>query len=202
MNVAFPPVGHIICSSSDGTNYTQVSGPAQITVYFKNAKCVFDDVTPSARYPFLAKWSPNCNACCFMGEYKGMPCLISIYLASDGRAGLDAWNLGKVPGRVIFEEREGMSDLCVPVLHGQKIYKSPFNYDDSIYTFKNLISHQPADASSIHRTITKQDRKLHIIFNDIVFVLKSLAIILAIGIVFLLAIFIVMLVIAGLMSIF
>lgn len=139
MNAVFPPVGYIICRSSDGSCYIQISRAAQITVFFKESKCVFDGVTPSIGHPFLAKWSPNGNACCFMGEYKGMPRLIIIYIASDGKAGLDAWNLGTVPDRVVFKEREGMSDLCVPIIKGEEIFKGPFYYDDSMYEFKYLI---------------------------------------------------------------
>lgn len=144
--LSFPPVGYIVRKSSDGKCYIQVSGANQITVYFRDTKCVFDGVRPLIRHPFLAKWSPNCNACCFMGEYEGMSRLIIIYVTSNEEAGMDAWNLREAPDRVIFEEREGMSDLCVPVLHGQKIYKRPFYYDDSIYTFKHLISRQSAAA--------------------------------------------------------
>lgn len=175
--LSFPPVGYIIRRSSDRTCYIQVSGSAQITVYFRDAKCVFDGVTPLMGHPFLAKWSPNCNACCFMGKYMDKRSrLISIYMVSDEKAGMDAWNLGRVPDRVFFEEREGKSDLCVPVLQGEKIYKSPFYYDESIYEFTKLESRsemaeltkpsisQPLSASSIHRVNliheTKSEQKV------------------------------------------
>lgn len=134
------PVGYIIRSSPDRRCYIKVSGAGRITVCFGDAKCVFNDVIPMAGHPFLAKWSPNCNACCFMGKHSDSCArLIIIFLDSNGNAGMDAWNLGRVPDRVIFEEREGMSDLCVPVLQGKKIYKSPFYYDDSIYESAKLV---------------------------------------------------------------